>query len=402
MDRFLKQSTASQSVAIGPFIDDTDFKTPETGLTIANTDIKLVVNGAASVNKNSGGGTHRINGVYGITFDVTDTATVGEIEVSVVVSGALPVFHKFTVLEEVVYDALFGASAPGYLQPTVAARTLDISPAGNAGIDWANIDAPTTVQGLSGTTVKTATDVEADTQDIQSRIPAALVGGRIDSSVGAMATDVITSTAIQDGALTAAKAAAGFFDAVWSVAARTLTAFGFSVTVGTNNDKTGYGLSSAAIQAIWDALTSALTTVGSIGKLLVDNINATITSRLASADITLAAGKVTVGTNDDKTGYAIGAGGIAATAFAAGAIDAAALAQDAEQEIADEILDRDIAGGGSGNTRNVRNALRGMRNKVQTVAGALTVFEEDDATPAWTGTVTRDATADPITVIDPS
>lgn len=51
------------------------------------------------------------------------------------------------------------------------------------------------------------------------------------------------------------------------------------VTVTTNNDKTGYSLSVAGIQAIWDALTSALTTAGSIGKLLVDNINATISSR---------------------------------------------------------------------------------------------------------------------------
>lgn len=54
------------------------------------------------------------------------------------------------------------------------------------------------------------------------------------------------------------------------------------VTVTTNNDKTGYALSSAGVQAIWDALTSALTTASSIGKLLVDNINATISSRLAS------------------------------------------------------------------------------------------------------------------------
>lgn len=37
-----------------------------------------------------------------------------------------------------------------------------------------------------------------------------------------------------------------------------------------NNDKTGYGLSAAAVQAIWDALTTALTTVGSIGKKLAD------------------------------------------------------------------------------------------------------------------------------------
>lgn len=59
-----------------------------------------------------------------------------------------------------------------------------------------------------------------------------------------------------------------------------------AITVGTNNDKTGYGLSAAAVQAVWDALTSALTTAGSIGKLLVDNINATISSRLASASYT--------------------------------------------------------------------------------------------------------------------
>lgn len=120
---FLRQSTASQSVAIGPFIDDTDFKTPETALTINNTDIKLVVNGGASANKNSGGGTHRVNGVYGVTFDATDTATVGEVEVSVVVSGALPVFHKFQVVEEAVYDALFAGSALGY----VANATVNVA-----------------------------------------------------------------------------------------------------------------------------------------------------------------------------------------------------------------------------------------------------------------------------------
>lgn len=35
-------------------------------------------------------------------------------------------------------------------------------------------------------------------------------------------------------------------------------------------DKTGYALSAAGVQAIWDALTSALTTAGSIGKKLAD------------------------------------------------------------------------------------------------------------------------------------
>jgi hypothetical protein len=129
MGGFLRQATAAQSRALGPFVDSTDFKTAETALTIANTDIKLIPDGGASSNKNSGGGTHRANGVYGVTFDATDTATVGELEVSVVVAGALPVFDKFTVLEEAVYDALFASGAAGYQVPIWAAAgsTVNLS-----------------------------------------------------------------------------------------------------------------------------------------------------------------------------------------------------------------------------------------------------------------------------------
>lgn len=96
--------------------------------------------------------------------------------------------------------------------------------------------------------------------------PNALQSGRVDSYVGAVAAGVIASGSF----------AAGAFDAVWTVTTRELTAFSSSF-------KTGYALSSAGVQAIWDALTSALTTVGSIGKLLVDNINATISSRASQA-----------------------------------------------------------------------------------------------------------------------
>lgn len=108
---FLKQSTASQSRVLGGFVDDTDMVTAETGLTIANTDVKLVKNGAASVDKNSGGGTHRVNGFYSFTFDATDTNTVGELHVSIKVAGALLVWKNFFVVEEDVYDAMFAASA---------------------------------------------------------------------------------------------------------------------------------------------------------------------------------------------------------------------------------------------------------------------------------------------------
>ncbi len=115
MSRFLKQSTASQVRTIGPFLDDTDFKTAETALTVANTDIRLKKNGADDVAKNSGGATHDVNGCYHLTFDATDTDTVGELFYTVKVAGALQVFGSFTVLEEAVYDMLFGASALGYI-----------------------------------------------------------------------------------------------------------------------------------------------------------------------------------------------------------------------------------------------------------------------------------------------
>ena len=43
--------------------------------------------------------------------------------------------------------------------------------------------------------------VQADTDNVQTRIPAALVSGRIDASVGAMAADVVTAAAIAAGAI---------------------------------------------------------------------------------------------------------------------------------------------------------------------------------------------------------
>ena len=87
---------------------------------------------------------------------------------------------------------------------------------------------------------------------------------------------------------------------VWSVGTRALT------------DKAGFSLSSAGVQAIWDALTSALTTAGSIGKWIVDKLDAVVSTRSShsAADVWAAGtrtltGSVTVGTNNDKTGYSL-------------------------------------------------------------------------------------------------
>lgn len=115
MPNILKQSTASQVIELGPFLDSTDFITAETGLTIANTDIRLRKHGGTSHGaKNSGGATHIANGYYHTTLDATDTNTVGILDVHVNVSGALPVWKSFQVVEEAIYDALFLAAAGGY------------------------------------------------------------------------------------------------------------------------------------------------------------------------------------------------------------------------------------------------------------------------------------------------
>jgi hypothetical protein len=45
----------------------------------------------------------------------------------------------------------------------VAARTLDVSAGGEAGIDWANVGSPTTSLALTGTTIATTQKVDVET-----------------------------------------------------------------------------------------------------------------------------------------------------------------------------------------------------------------------------------------------
>jgi hypothetical protein len=69
------------------------------------------------------------------------------------------------------------------------------------------------------------------------------------------------------------------------------------------------------------------------------NITGNVTGNLSGSVGSVTSG-VTVTTNNDKTGYTIAVGGIGATSFAANAIDSAALATSAANEIADAFLDR--------------------------------------------------------------
>ena len=178
-------------------------------------------------------------------------------------------------------------------------------------------DAVTEIQSGLATAAALAT-VQSDTDNIQTRIPAALVSGRMDSSVGAVAAGAITAAAIATDAIDADAIAA---DAVTEIAA-------------------GISIPSAATiaDAIWDEARSGHTTGGTFGEG-VASVQGNVTGSVAS--VTGAVGSVTgsvgsvVGAVGSVTGAvgSVAAGGITASSIATGAIDADAISADAVTEI---------------------------------------------------------------------
>lgn len=118
MTEWLKQSTAV-TIKLGPFLDDGDGKSAETGLTLQKADVRLSKNGGnmAAANADQGGGdagaAHDELGYYDISLDTTDTNTLGRLQVMVHESGALPVWATYMVVPANVWDSFFGAD---YLQ----------------------------------------------------------------------------------------------------------------------------------------------------------------------------------------------------------------------------------------------------------------------------------------------
>jgi len=122
----IRYATASQEVPLGPFLDSTDGDTEESGLTIANTDIKLHKAGATTLaSKNSGGATYISNGVYYAVLDATDSDTLGALTIFVHVAGALAVKLNCTVLPANVYDSLI--SGTEWLETTSLRADFDIA-----------------------------------------------------------------------------------------------------------------------------------------------------------------------------------------------------------------------------------------------------------------------------------
>lgn len=228
----LKQSTARSLVVF--MTDSTDHVTGKTGLTLTTTASK----DGAAFGSISPTVTELANGWYKLALTTSHTDTLGYLALHITASGADPTDMR----EEVVVDL------PGVAQ---------------TGDNFARLGAPA---GAS---------VSADVAAVKAVLPAALVGGRMDSSVGAMAANTLTATAIAADAITAAKIADAAIDAATfaagainaaAIAADAITAA--KVADGTIDAATfaAGAINAAAIaaDAITDAKVAADVTIASV------------------------------------------------------------------------------------------------------------------------------------------
>lgn len=174
-----KNAASPQRIAVGAVVQISDGAVQTTGVSV-----KVMPQGGAA---SAGGGTVAYE--EGIVHYVPTQAETN--------------YASFVVI----------AYKTGCIPAAVTIVTTASGTAGYAGLDWSAITAATTTVNLSGTTIKTATDVEADTADLQSRTPAALVSGRMDVSVGAMANNTLTAAALAADAVTEIQAGLSTLDA---------------------------------------------------------------------------------------------------------------------------------------------------------------------------------------------
>lgn len=278
MSHIARQSTALE-LAIGPVLDADGVAV--TDCVVGDFKLKKTTGNFAALN-GSATLTHVSAGVYDLVMTTSDTDTVGALTVAIDDTvNACPLL-RLQVIEEVVYDAFYAASAVGYIAnaPVNVAQWNgnNVPVSDTAGYPKVTIKSGTGTGELNLSSGNLAGSVDSVVGNVGGNV-VGNVGGNVTGTVGSVVGDVggnvdgnVEGDVLGDlGGDVVGGVQGGVAGAVGSVTA--------AVTVGTNNDKTGYALSAAGLAAIWDRLTSALTTVGSIGKLLVDNVNATVSSR---------------------------------------------------------------------------------------------------------------------------
>lgn len=268
--RYLRANTATK-ITVGPFVDGVDGVTPETGLTVTNLKLTLMVDTGGVPTLVLNANATAAAGDNDLVHVANDTAGYYDLELTAAqcnyagchaklsinhatANTCLPVFDDFCILPAQVYDSLINAN--DQLQVHANEITANLITAG-AIADGA-IDAATFAANAIGA--------------------AAIADGAIDAAT--FATNAITATVIADNAIDAGAIATGAITNA-KFAANALDAAALAPDAGTE-----------IAVAVWANATRALT---------------------------------------DKTGFTAAptAGSIAAASFAAGAIDAAAIADGA-------------------------------------------------------------------------
>lgn len=223
---FLRQST-SQVIRFGPALDITDGVSEETALTLAQADMRLSKDGGAFAQKNAAGNaTHDSDGWYSTTLNATDTDTVGILKLNVhQPANMLPIWETFYVIEEAIYDLLYGAGSTGLVTLAAVTHTGAVIPTvttltghtAQTGDSFARLGAPAgasvsadiadvpTVAELNARTLLAANyfDPAADTVALVTDL----------TNLPSIPANWLTAAGINAAAFTNAKFAAGAIDA---------------------------------------------------------------------------------------------------------------------------------------------------------------------------------------------
>ncbi len=183
-NRTIPSNTATATLRRVPFrlVDATDLVTPE-DVTVTGVKASLSINGGTPANSTND--IVKVDGATGryyieLTQSEANQTAGALIEIRIAPTGCAPAYVFAEIGPAGVFDA------------TVAVGSIATDAINAAAIA---ADAVAEIQSGLATASALAT-VQADTDNLQTRLPAALVGGRIDASVGAVANDAITAAAL--------------------------------------------------------------------------------------------------------------------------------------------------------------------------------------------------------------
>ena len=275
----LIQQGTSSTPLLFLMVDSSDHLTAKTGLSPSVTLSKC----GGGFSAPAGAVTEIGSGWYKVAGNAADTNTLGPLILHATATGADPVDSLWEVVAVNVQDAAaLGLSrldaavtsrlaSASYTAPdnagvtAIKAKTdnLPASPAavGSAMALTAAYDAAkTALSAAAYTTPPTAADIATAVWAAGTRTLSSFGSLVADAAAAVWAAD--TRTLSNFGTLATDAATA-----VWAASTRTLSSFG--------------NLVSDTTAAVWSALTSGLSTSGSIGKLLVDDIDAKVSSATA-------------------------------------------------------------------------------------------------------------------------